>query len=191
MRSLHGKLIAALLAAATIAPMAHAAPWQSINQRQSNLWSRIDQGVRQGGLTRNEAQQLRSRFWTIARLETRYRRNGLSLSERRDLDRRFDALSRSIRLERRDRRTQAGPWQSINRRQSMLWSRIDQGVRQGGLTRNEAEQLRSRFWTLARLETRYRRNGLSLSERRDLDRRFDVLSRSIRMQRGDWQTRRR
>ena len=40
---------------------------------------------------------------TIARLEHRYRRDGLSQWERADLDRRFDRLSYQIRDERRDR----------------------------------------------------------------------------------------
>jgi Ni/Co efflux regulator RcnB len=99
------KLILTLTAAATLAlPMAaSAAPWQSINQRQANLYNRIEQGVRNGSLTRPEARQLRERFGTLERLENRYRAGGLSAWERRDLDQRFDALSRQIRNERHDR----------------------------------------------------------------------------------------
>lgn len=99
------KLILALTAAATLAiPMAASAQaWQSVNQRQSNLYNRIEQGVRNGSLTRPEARRLRNRFTNIARLERDYRVGGLSLRERRDLDQRFDALSRQIRTERRDR----------------------------------------------------------------------------------------
>jgi Ni/Co efflux regulator RcnB len=99
------KFILALTAAATLAlPMAaSAAPWQSINQRQTNLYNRIEQGVRNGSLTRPEARQLQNRFTTIARLENRYRSNGLTMWERRDLDQRFDSLSRQIRAERHDR----------------------------------------------------------------------------------------
>lgn len=102
------KIVTALAAAATMAvalpATANAQAWQSINQRQANLYSRIDAGVRNGSLTRREASNLKTRFANIARLEYRYRRsNGLSWTERRDLDRRFDALSRSIRVERHDR----------------------------------------------------------------------------------------
>lgn len=99
------KIILALTAAATLAiPMAASAQaWQSVNQRQANLYNRIEQGVRNGSLTRPEARQLRNRFTTISRLENRYRAGGLSRWERRDLDQRFDALSRQIRIERRDR----------------------------------------------------------------------------------------
>ncbi len=96
--------ILALTAAATLTvPMAASAQaWQSINQRQENLYNRIEQGVRNGSLTRPEALRLRTRFVALDRLESRYRANGLSMAERRDLDRRFDALSREIRAERHD-----------------------------------------------------------------------------------------
>jgi hypothetical protein len=76
--------------------------WMNINQRQAKLDHRIDQGVRNGTITRREAYRLRSEFQTIARLEYRYRANGLSNWERADLDRRFDGLASRIRWERRD-----------------------------------------------------------------------------------------
>jgi hypothetical protein len=76
--------------------------WQSINQRQVSLDRRIDQGVRNGSLSRREATRLRSEFNSLARLEASYRRGGLSAWERNDLDRRFDRLSAQIRYERRD-----------------------------------------------------------------------------------------
>ena len=102
------KAIAALVALTTLsaaAAPAMAQSWQSINQRQANLDRRIDVGVRNGSLTRAEATRLRSEFRQITFLESRYRRSGGGLSqwERRDLDRRFDALSARIRMERRDR----------------------------------------------------------------------------------------
>ena len=77
--------------------------WQTINARQANLDNRIDQGIRNGALDRREATRLRSEFRQIAQLEQRYRRGGLSMAERRDLDRRFDALSARIKYERHDR----------------------------------------------------------------------------------------
>jgi hypothetical protein len=76
--------------------------WTSINQRQAQLDRRIDQGLRNGSLTRREAARLRAEFYDIARLESRYRMNGLSGWERADLDRRFDQLAAQIRYERRD-----------------------------------------------------------------------------------------
>ena len=92
---------AALMAAAPVA--ASAAPWQSINQRQANLNVRIDQGIRSGALTRPEAARLRAQMRQVANLEYRYRRNGLTAWERRDLDRRFDAISARVRIQKHDR----------------------------------------------------------------------------------------
>lgn len=91
-----------LLAASTLA-MAAPAMAQNINARQDTIERRIDMGVRNGALTRNEAVRLRADYRQIVRLENQYRRNGLSTWERRDLNRRLDALSTRIRVERRDR----------------------------------------------------------------------------------------
>lgn len=100
------KIVTALVAAATMAVIvpagAFAAPWQPIKARQANLERRIDMGVRNRTLTRNEASSLRTQFANIQRLEWRYRRNGLSNWERNDLDRRFDTLSRRIKTQRHD-----------------------------------------------------------------------------------------
>jgi hypothetical protein len=165
--------------------------WQPINQRQAQLDHRIDIGVRNGSLTRREASVLRAEFNQIARLESNYRRDGLSMRERADLDRRFDNLSQRIRYERNDRQDRRDNWQPINQRQRQLDARIDHGVRDGSLTRREAGRLRAEFQDIARLETRYRRNGLNYQERADLDRRFDRLSNQIYAQRHDWEQRRR
>jgi len=101
-------IILGLAAASTIAfsaPSVARAPAQSSHRRETNLEYRIDQGVRNGSLTRNEASRLRTRLANVRRLEWRYRRNGLSYWERRNLDRRFDALSRDLRVQRHDRQT--------------------------------------------------------------------------------------
>ncbi|MCW3836419.1 hypothetical protein ACFQ1E_10665 [Sphingomonas canadensis] len=80
-------------------------PWQNINARQSRIEAKIAQGIRSGALTRREATSLRAEFRAIAKLEARYRasRPGLTMAERRDLDRRFDALERKIRVQKTDR----------------------------------------------------------------------------------------
>lgn len=77
--------------------------WQSINQRKYQLDRRIDQGVRNGSLTRREAGILRADLDRLVRLEVSYRRNGLNRWERNDLDQRYDRLSARVRYERRDR----------------------------------------------------------------------------------------
>jgi hypothetical protein len=194
-----------LATAALASALALAAPaagqsysnWRGINERQATLDQRIDVGVRNGSLTRREAESLRAEFRQIEYLERRYRVGGLTLAERRDLDRRFDALSARIRYERADRqdrwdwRDRFGNWWSVNARQRELNRRIETGVRRGELTRAEAARLRQRYYAIAQLERRYRRSGggLSHAERRDLDRRFDYLAQAIRWERNDWQER--
>ncbi len=188
------KLLAMAVAASALAFAAPASAqgWQSINQRQAQLDQRIDVGVRNGSLTRNEAVRLRAEFNDLARLEARYRAgDGLSYGERQDLDRRFDALSQRIRYERNDRQDRGdGNWMPINQRQRNLDARIDAGVRDGSLSRREADRLRAEFRTIAAIERDYRRNGLSQRERADLDRRFDRLSATIQAESRDWNNRR-
>lgn len=109
-------LLASIAATAVAVPtVASAAPaagygfqsgvWQNINARQNRIEMKINQGIRSGALTRREAVQLRAQFRAIANLEARYRasRPGLTVAERRDLDRRFDSLERSIRVQKNDR----------------------------------------------------------------------------------------
>ncbi|WP_404336688.1 hypothetical protein AB2M62_19985 [Sphingomonas sp. MMS12-HWE2-04] len=105
-----GIAAAAVPATAFAAPLPHygfdqRGGWQNINARQANLDARINQGIRSGALSRSEAARLRTDFRGLARLEARYRATGggLSISERRDLDRRFDALSARIRVQKHDR----------------------------------------------------------------------------------------
>ncbi len=102
-------LLIAGLGIATTALPAAAQGWQSVNQRQAQIERRIDQGIRSGALSRREAVNLRDEFRQIAQLEQRYRRsNGLSMAERRDLDRRFDVLSRKVRIDKNDRNNRPG-----------------------------------------------------------------------------------
>ena len=119
-------VLALSLAAATVAlPAAAQAPrhgphqgpayqqaqygnWQNLNQRKANLDRRIDVGLRNGALSRREATRLRSEFGTLLRLESNYRRGGLTQWERADLDRRFERLSVQVRSERRDRDNRRG-----------------------------------------------------------------------------------
>lgn len=174
--------LAAAASALALAAPASAQVWQSINQRQANLDARIDGGVRDGSLTRAEAMRLRGQFQQLSRLEASYRYSGggLSLSERADLDRRFNALSSQIRYQRHDDQMRGNNrWQPINARQRELDFRIDQGLRNGSLSRAEAARLRMEFSNIARLEVSYRRGGLNNYERADLDRRMDRLNARI------------
>lgn len=194
------KLTTLTLAASALALSAGAASaqtWVSVSNRLERLDDRIDAGMRSGDLTRAEAMRLRAEFDSLARLETRYRANGLTAWERSDLDRRYDQLSMRVRFERNDMQEgwyggrgwtdNRGAWVAINQRQTQLDRRIERGLRSGQLTPVEAARLRAEFDQIARLEARYRLGGLSMGERSDLDRRFDRLAAQIRWERRDSQ----
>lgn len=74
----------------------------SLEQRKLQVDRSIMQGERSGQLTQREAVRLRDQFNAIARIEYRYRVNGLSEWERADLSRRFDQLAYAVRTERSD-----------------------------------------------------------------------------------------
>jgi hypothetical protein len=185
--------------ALSVALPAAAQSWAPIDARQAMLETRIDQGLRNRSLTQGEAMRLRAEFRDIATLEGRYRATGgLQNWERQDLDQRFDRLSAQIRMERADGQVRGGngyganapgAWQSVQQRQANLDRRIDVGLRNGTLTRREAQRLRNEFRDIAAVEARYRVNGLNPAERADLDRRFDRLSAMIRVERADNQYR--
>lgn len=190
MKRYRALILTAVLAAAAPA----AAQAQSINDRQADLYNRIEAGVRTGDLTRAEGERLRSEFEALTRLETQYRRTGggISDSERRELERQLDALSRQVRVERNDRQDRDRPGAgydnaNLNERQRDVLQRIERGERNGNLTRTEARQLRAEFDAIARIEAQYRASGRGLDrvEREYLDRRFDALERRLRDDRRD------
>jgi hypothetical protein len=92
------------------APSFQRGAWQNINARQNQIEAKINQGIRSGALSRSEAVRLRAEFRQIERLEATYRRSrpGLTVAERLDLDRRFDRLERSIRVQKNDRDDRRG-----------------------------------------------------------------------------------
>ena len=74
-----------------------------LNGEQARLAQRIDRAAYSGRISRREAQSLRYQLEEYQRLEWRYRRDGLSHWERRDLQGRLDRIERNLREERRDR----------------------------------------------------------------------------------------
>ncbi|HYG27918.1 MAG TPA: hypothetical protein VD906_13545 [Caulobacteraceae bacterium] len=102
--------LAAVTAIAAAASPAAAArnDGANINQRQQNLAQRIDRGFHRGDLTRAEANRLVAQLRQVEAIERHYRRGGLLAWERRDLDRRLDAVQTRMRFERRDRDRQYG-----------------------------------------------------------------------------------
>ena len=88
--------LAAMAAAACAAGTASAAQFQPIGQRLSTLEQRIDQGVRNGAISRSEADSLHVGVARIRLFEAQYRRGGIDSNEQADLGRRFDNLARHV-----------------------------------------------------------------------------------------------
>lgn len=76
--------------------------WVAMEDRKLELDARIERGLRNGDLTSAEAEVLREDFDAIASVEADYRVDGLSPSERADLNRRFASLSERISMARTD-----------------------------------------------------------------------------------------
>lgn len=183
-------ILASLLAASSLSVIALPASAQaflSLNQRQVQLDTRIDAGVRQGDLTRAEAARLRAEFRELTAVEAQYRRTagGLDARERADLERRYDLLSARVRSDRED--DQERDFGDSEERQDELTDRIEQGAASGDLTRVEAQSLRRELRALVRLESDFERSGggLDARERADLRRRYDALSDRLRFERRD------
>lgn len=73
-----------------------------LNREEARLAQRIDRAAYNGSISRREAQNLRRQLDDYHRLESRYRRDGLTNWERRDLQQRLDRIERNLRDERRD-----------------------------------------------------------------------------------------
>ncbi len=96
-------VLAALFAGTVAVPAVAAERERGINARQGMQQGRIQQGVRQGGVTRGEARRLQGEARTVRREERAFRADGdLSRGERRHLQRDLNRVSRDIHNERHD-----------------------------------------------------------------------------------------
>lgn len=96
-------VLMALLASVIALPAAAAERERNVNARQHFQQQRIQQGVRQGDFTRGEARGLQREARDIRREERAFRSDGrFTATERREVHRDLDRLSRDIRRERHD-----------------------------------------------------------------------------------------
>jgi len=75
---------------------------ENLQQRQDRLYQRIDNGMRQGKITRGEGRTLVGELNRIEGLERQYARHGFNHNERADLENRLARLADRIRWEKRD-----------------------------------------------------------------------------------------
>jgi septal ring factor EnvC (AmiA/AmiB activator) len=182
-------LIAALFLAFSFLFIGFAATASDIDRRVDEMHKRINQGVQSGELTQQEAAGLRQELNDIRKDEARMRADGrLTRPEIDRLNGELDRLSRDIYREKHDQDTVGG--RNINQRVSEMHKRINQGVKSGELTRQEATRLRQELNNIRGDEARMRADGrLTRPEIDRLNGELDRLSRDIYREKHDQESR--
>src|SRR5689334_5330558 len=165
-----------------------------VNQRQHNQRERIQQGVKSGELTRRETGRLVEEQRDVRQLERAYKSDGtLTGAERRDLQHEQNQASRDIYRQKhdgQDRPPAAVRDPGVNERQANQTARIQQGVKSGELTHDEAQELRTERRDIRDLEHTYKEDGtLTHDERQDLHQQLNQESREIHEEKHDDETR--
>src|ERR1044072_4272005 len=163
---------------------AHRTRDPGVNQRQHNQRERIQQGVKSGELTRRETGRLAEEQRDIHQLEHAYKSDGtLTGAERRDLQHEQNQASRDIYRQKhdaQDRPPAAVRDPGVNQRQANQTARIQQGVKSGELTHDEAQDLRTERRDIRDLEHTYKEDGtLTHDERQDLHQQLNQQSQEI------------
>jgi len=161
-----------------------------VNQRQHNQRERIQQGVKSGELTRRETGRLAEEQRDIRQLERGYKSDGtLTDAERRDLQHEQDQASRDIYRQKHDEQERppaAVRDPGVNERQANQTARIQQGVKSGELTHDEAQELRTERHDIHDLEHTYKEDGtLTRDERQDLHQQLNQQSHEIYEEKHD------
>jgi hypothetical protein len=167
-----------------IGSIAYADDVSNINRRIVEMDQRIGQGIQSGALTRDESQRLRMELHKVREDAARMRRdNRLSPWERDRLNAELDRLRRDIYREANDRDRDRGrrvDISDINRRIAEMDQRIDIGIQNGALTRDESRRLHMELFKVREDAARMRRdNRLSPWERDKLNAELDRLKRHI------------
>ena len=147
-------------------------------QRRETLESRIDNSVRDGSLSRSEADEMRGEYDDIVRLEAQYSANGsISQQQRSDLRMRYRALTQRMGGQGNGQAgyQNGGQWQPLSMRSREFEQRLAAGLRNRSLTQADATRLRGDWRTLAQVEANYQRNGIDTREQADLWARYNVI----------------
>lgn len=118
--------------------------WRPLDEQRAAFFARVDVGVRDRALTRSEGTRLRADFDALVRLESDYRRDGLSAREQEDL---------TVRLADLDRRVGDVAYDGgygYDSRAAEIEARIVAGERSGQISRSEAARLRDELRDLTR-----------------------------------------
>lgn len=119
--------------------------WRPLVEQRAAFSARIDAAVRDRRLSRTEGSRLRTDFDALVRLESDYRRDGLSAREQQDLTARLADLDRRV--------GDAGGYDDgygVDPRAAEIEARIAAGERSGQISRTEAARLREELRDLTR-----------------------------------------
>lgn len=152
------------------------------NQR-TQFEARVDAGMRDGSLSRRQAEQLRGDYAELVALETRYAADGrFSTAERTELNSRYRDLTRRLDELADDDGgydDDYDRWEPLAGQVAAFDARVAAALRARDITRTESTRLRADFRALVQLEAQYERNGLDARERQDLEARYADLNRRV------------
>lgn len=159
--------------------------WVPLSQGQYEFGRRVDAQVSARQLTRTQGLRLKSDYQALIGTEQSYSRDGLSWSERQDLQTRLDDLNRRVGDGWSNGGTGSG-WgggQTERQRLEALDSEISRAERAGTISRSDAAELRIQQGDLYRLDAAYARLTPSQDERDYLSRRIRELEQQVGIRR--------
>lgn len=176
-------LAAALLASVSALPAMAQNNTPSIDRTQQDIRARIQQGINNGRITQQEAQELYQQERSIQFREMRFKQDGrASPQEREALRRELDAMSSDVDRKLANNRGTNGGMHTpgLDNRQERIDTRIDAGVESGRITRSEAKKLHQRERDIQQLERRYKSDGrVTQAERRRLQQDLNKLNADV------------
>lgn len=162
-----------------------AGPPDQIRGRIDSLQQRIDEGIKSGALTGQEAKRLQNQLGSIRKGFDGAVRNGLSDREAKHFNQRLDTLSKEVYKEKHDREDTRSAGR-IDHRISEIQKRIDSGSRDGSLTPVETKNLQSRLDGIRGHYERAQKDGkLTDQEIRAIQARLDALAKSVAKEKSD------
>ncbi len=184
--------------------------WQhwNIDRMISDQQAQINNGVRNGSLSAGEASRLQQRLSRIGELKNQMSARGLSLGEKQRLDNELDKMAEKIYRESNDNQRSGwlgnSPWDWARGRNPnstaqvnsfQRWNltrmindeqgRINNGRRNGTLTRQESRTLQARLDQIRDLMARMDRRGINFQEKRRLDDQLNLLAQEVYKQSRD------
>lgn len=151
----------------------------SIRARMDSVQRRIDDGVKAGTLTGQEAKSVQNELNSIRQGFDSAVQNGLSDREKKHFNQRLDTLSKRVYRERHDKEDSQSAGK-IEEKISHLQKRMDTASGRGALTPVETKKLQSRLDGIRKHYENAQKDGkLTDQEIRSIQAKLDSLSRSV------------